>query len=429
MSQYKKKRVTKWKKLTHAANKKRTVHVDSADIVMSASNRSSSTAVQKHTGAFRVVKGKKLEQKRRLKTIFTVFIALSLVGLLLHFILPVGIWENIENGWAMIGSGSYPITLDSTDTISAVPSGHVYYVLTNTRVNAFAKSGKKIFSDPHGFENPVLKISKTRALVFSQSGNRALIYNLRRQICSITTEDSIVTAALSDSGIFVLVTRADTYASSVYVYDKNGNRIYEWNSAADTVNQVEISPNGKKIAIAAFNAASGTYSSKISILNFKSATPEWSETTEGELIYELCGGTGGFYAVTQNKVRFIHWSKGKKQEYENNYDMTFFRKSSGGAAAVFSRESDRTDNRIVLFSSKGALKAEWNFKGEISDIQVLSGHIYCMSDINVLLFGNDGEVLRQAECGFGAVKMMPLSTDHAAVISDSKIEQVALEQK
>ena len=50
-----------------------------------------------------------------------------------------------------------------------------------------------------------------------------------------------------------------------------------------------------------------------------------------------------------------------------------------------------------------------------------------MSDSDVFLFGNSGEVLCSAPCSFGGVRVAPLKNDFAAVISDQKIEKIELE--
>ena len=148
-----------------------------------------------------------------------------------------------------MGTGSYPIELGGTETVNTVSRGSYYYVLSNTDIVAFNNSGKSLFSFTHGYENPVLKVSATRAMVFEQGGNEALIFDLKGLKTTAKTEKSIITGAVSDSGRYALVTLSDKYASAVTVYDKKDNAVYEWYSAENTVNNVAVSPNGKKIAV------------------------------------------------------------------------------------------------------------------------------------------------------------------------------------
>lgn len=378
----------------------------------------------------KVVKGRKPEKRRRgLKTV-GILALLAAVALAVHIVIPAGIFETAANYSVLLGKGSYPIELESTETLNTVCRGSYYYVLTDSYISAFSNSGKKLFSYAHGFENPVLKLSAVSAAVFDRGGTELLIFNNKGLKHTLTTEQSIITAAVSDSGVYAAVTHSDKYASEVAVYSAKNNLLYEWYSAAETVNNAVISPNGKKLAVSGFDSGVGQYKSKIYVLNLKSATPEYTEALDGDLVYSLDSTLhNGFTVVTENKIKHIRWSKYKATEYSNDYTVSFYKAGKSGAVAVFGRESDKTDNRIAVFSSSGELKAELQYKLPISDIQLFGNHIYCISDTEVVLLGTDGEVLRTAGCGFGAVRLAVTGTNNAAVITDNRIEKIKLEQE
>jgi len=378
----------------------------------------------------KVVKGKKLEQKRKFKVFSITVVIVLVVVMVLQLILPAGIIETVSNSLSLLGSGSYPIELESTETINAVSYGSYYYVLTNSYINAYNSSGKELFSHAHGFEKPIIKTSSSRAIVFNQGGNSALIFNQSGLKETITTEKEIITAAISDSGAYAFSTLSDKYTSAVTVYSKRNKVLYEWFSAENTINNVAIAPNGKKIAVSGFNSSIGKYKSIVSVLNYKSATPEYTENFEGSLIYNIdTSAQRGFTIVSANKILFVKWSNLKKQEYANDYNLSHYKAGKNGSVAVFNRESDKTDNKIEVYTKSGERKAEFSYKGIISDIQVFGNHIYCMSETDIYLLSDSGEVLRTASCGFGAVRMVVTGTNNVAVITDNEIEKIKLEQE
>lgn len=433
MPDYKKKKVNRLRGAPRPKKSRRAAIPENDDIAMTSTppkRRGEPKKAEQPVSNMRVVNGKKLERKRKLRISFSAVAAAAVVIVILHLILPVGIFENVQNLTALIGSGGYPAEINSTEVLNAVSRGNYYYVLTDTRLNAYSNGGKEIYSYSHGFENPVLKTSKTRAMVFSQGGTEAYIYNLAEFKNAVSTEKEIITANISDSGTYALVTRSDSYASVVSVYNKNDKLVYEWYSSEDTVNNVAVSPNGKKIAVSAFNATSGDYSAKVCVLSFDSATAEYTESYSGSPVYGIdTMSNAGFSVITENGIQFIKWSKFQKEEYKNDYSAAMFRSASGGSVAVFNRSSDKTDNRIAVFNSKGKLKSEFEFKGIISDIEIRGGHIYCISDTYVYLLSENGEVLRKAECGFGAVRISVTGTNSAAVITDNQINIIQLEQQ
>ncbi len=378
----------------------------------------------------KVVKGKKGENIRKLKIGAIILAAVVLVVALFQIFLPAGLFDSISNSLALIGAGSYPIELEGTQTVNCVSKGSYYYVLSNTHISAFSSSGKNLYSYAHGFENPVLKTSSTRALVFNQGSTEVLIFDLNKLKANFKTEKPIITAGISDSGVYAIATHSDKYTAAVSVYNKRGKMLYEWYSAEDTVNNVSVAPSGRKIAVSTFSTSVGKFKSKLSVLGFKSPTPEHTESFENSLIYDIDTSHPSYFAVvTSNAVKFIRWSGYKTKSYENEYNTAFFRAGKGGYIAVYNRENDKTDNRIAYFTKSGKLKAELKYNGIISDIRTFGGHIYCMSETEISLINKEGEVLRKTSCGFGAVKIAVTGSNSVAVITDNKIEKAELERE
>lgn len=378
----------------------------------------------------KVVRGKKLEKKKKFKFFSSMMVALLIVVFVLEIIFPAGLIRTLKNTVAVIGTGSYPVELDSSNTIDLKPMGSYYYLLTNTHIYAFSNSGKKIFSHIHGYENPILKVSLYGALVFDRGDTKFSLLNLSGEVTSLDTEKSITTAAISDSGAYSVVTDSDSYASVVLVYNKKGKNIYEWYSAKDTVNNVSIAPNAKKIAVSTFSTNGGEFDSTVSLLNFKSATPENSYTIDGSLVYDISSAATGYFTVaSKNGIQFIKWSNFNKNEYKNDYNLLTLRTASHSTVAVWGRESNLYDNIVTVFSKKGEKKYEFKFNGIISDIRLFGGHIYCMSDTDIYLLSESGKKLREASSGFGGVKTVVTGTDTVLTVTDNKIEKIKLEQE
>lgn len=378
----------------------------------------------------RVVKGKKLEQKRKFKFFVYALSIVLVIFFVFQLIMPAGLVETLSNAIAVLGAGKYPLELSSGNTVNVVSKGSYYFVLSDTEINAVSNSGKHIFSYSHGFENPVIKTSSTRALVFDQGGTTALIFDLGGLKSSVSSKNDIINAAIGDNGSYALVTSADNYAAAVNVYKKNNELIYEWFSSEDMINNVAISGNGKKIAVSTMSSGVGGYNSKVSILNFKSANAEYTKDFPNTIVYELNSATGrGFSIVTENSYSFVSFSGKQITEYKNEYSADMFRVSSAGAAIVFNRDSDKTDNRIVIFAKNGKIKAETQFKGIINDVLYYGGNIYCLSDTTVCILDTEGKNLRNASAGFGVKRISVIGQNKVVTITDNMISEIKLKQE
>lgn len=376
----------------------------------------------------KVVKGKKLERRRKLRILLVSLLAFFGVVATLSFILPCGLYENIVNTISIMGNGGYPIEIYGTEALDTVSKGSYYYLLTDSRLSAFSNNGKEIYSYVHGFENPVLSSSDTRALLFNQGSDTAEVYNLNKKICTITTEMPIITASITRSGRFAIATYSDAYTSSVNVYDKNGRQIFVWNSANDTINNVCLSPNGKKLAVSVLNATGGQLYSKVMIFEFDSANPVHSYNLSSDIIISLENIGKYLWAVTSSGAIDITWSDYQHTDISAELELYMFRKSSSEILMVFNRASDKSDNRIMLFSASGEKISEFTFDGLISDIQYAHGHIYCISETNASLFDKNGKLFRSAICDYGAKRLAVTGSHSLVTITDSNIKKLDLEE-
>lgn len=374
----------------------------------------------------RVVKGKKLEQKRRFKIFSYVVCVLLISFLIMQIIMPAGLVETVYTSLSALGTGKYPIELESSDTINTVSKGWYYYVLTDKNLNAISNSGKVIYSYNHGFENPVLKTSQTRALLFDQGKTTALIFNSGGLKSQITVKEKIINAAIGENASYAFITNADNYAAAVKVYNKRDKLLYEWFSSEDLINNVAISKNGKKIAISTVTSAVGSYNSKVSILNYKSANAEYSKDFKNTIVYSLDSESRGFSVVTQNSYDYISWKGKNITQYSNDYSVDMVRNGEFGKVVVLNRESDKTDNRIVIFSKSGKIKNQMEFKGIITDISVKGSNVYCLSDTTVYILNTKGDVVRNTTCGFGVQKIAIIGQNKVAAVTDNLITEIKL---
>ena len=381
-------------------------------------------------GNFTLLRGKKAEIKKRWQVILAGILVVILAITICQIAIPAGIPETLSTTVSAMGTGEFPIEFESTNTNNVVAKQGYFYVLTDSEIKAVSNGGKVIFSYSHGFENPVLKTSSTRAIVFNQGGNDALIFSLKKLESAITLEDEIINAAIGDNGTYALVTTAKGYVAKVSVYKKSDKPVYEWFSANDMINNVAVARNGKKIAISTLSAKVGGFDSKLMILNFKSANAEFEKQYNGELIYNLSTSfSGGVAVATSNTFDFVRWYKFKCETNKNDYNLQMLRESNKGTLLLYNRENDKTDNRIIVTNKSGKKKFEIKFNGIITDIAFKNNHIYLISDTKAYILDSKGEIVRTADCGFGAVRLVVVSQNEISVISDNQISKVKFSQR
>lgn len=369
----------------------------------------------------RVVRGAKYKQRRKISILLSFVTVIALISLILSAVLPAGLYENIVNATALIGHGNYPIDVTGGSVINIASNRGYYYVLTDVGIAAYSSSGKVVLNEMHGFSNPVLSVSDTRAVVYDQGGNNLYVYNLGGKIFSLETESEIITANISRDGCFAVATHSDSYTSVVNVYSKNFKQIFTWNSAKDIVNNVLVNPSGNRLAVSTFNASAGQYTSKMLILNFESADPLYTLELDNSIALSLINTGRGISVVTADKYKFVHWSKFSTNEITSSGEINLVRKSAKGLLLVFNRANDRSDNNVILISNKGVKSKEFKINNAITDIQYANGRIYYISDTSVNILDSGGTVLRYGSCDYGTKKIAVISSNAVAAVTDTQI--------
>lgn len=398
----------------------------SYDITMSPSKDNSADTPNKKE-KIRVIKGKKPERRRKISTAIVIVGVVLIVSAVLQILLPAGIIQTAKNLVSLVGTGNYPITVSGGEVLSVDTQNNYYYLLTDTHISAYSSGGKVLFSRQHGFDKPILVTSKGKALIYNQGGQQYSVFDLNGKFQNFDTEEKIITAAIADNGNYAVATYSNSYASAVTVFSKRNKQIYEWYSAEDTVNNIALSSTGKKLAVSSFNSSSGLFKSKVNVINFKTATPEFSQEYENRYIYGLSATHKfGFSVIKSNGVDFIKWSNHAKTEYTDDYKITYFRHCGSSVVCVFNRDSDMTDNKIVIFNSKGDVKESVNYKGVINDIRVKGSNIYCINDSTVSVLDFEGNVKFTAEYGYGGSGITVISANVVAVVTDIEIQRVKL---
>lgn len=376
----------------------------------------------------KVVKGNTLKRKIKTRFILSCVAIISAAAIILSIILPVGIYENIVNITALVGHGKYPMDIVGADTVNSVSNGQYYYILTDTSITAYSNNGKLVFSDDHGFANPILSISDTRAVVYDQGGKLLHVYNLGGKIHTQETNYEIITANISRNGTFAVSTHSDSYTSVVNVYDKNFKQVFTWNSAKDIINNVLVNAKGNRLAVTTLNAVTGQYNSKMHILNFESADPLFTLDLENSIALSLINLGKGISVVSNDKYNFVHWSKFNSNEITAPGEVNLVRKGDSGLLLVFNRANDRSDNSVVLISNSGKKSKEFKINSIITDIQYSKGRVYYINDINVRILDNNGTTLREGTCNYGAERFNVVAPNSIATIDDNTITKIDIQK-
>lgn len=372
---------------------------------------------------FKVIKGKKTENKIKAAIFVSVSVALVLCVVIINYLSPTGIVETIQNSYAQMGSGVMPRTLEGTNFYNMVSENGNINIISDTYYESYNSSGKQLVVSQHGFSKPEIKTSAARTLVFDRGGTGAKIYNDTGLILDKNLNNTIYSADIARNGTCAFVTSSRGYAAQVDVVDKNFIPVFSWYSSDNLLSDVTISENGKRIAVCELFAKDGSYTSRVSVFNYKDAVAEFSFEFKDVAITSLqCFGSDSFLAISDSSISLINWNKATKTDLSFDGSVKVFDSSNGEKFAfVHGRSNNSVSNEINVVDISGKSIADFSVDGVIKDIAVCNEVIYCLTDNSILCYTMDGKLVNTINCGYNALLVSGINDNTVAAISQSEL--------
>lgn len=189
-----------------------------------------------------------------------------------------------------------------------VVAGSSYFYLCDLQ-------GNKRLNEESVFTNPVVVSSDKYLLVYGLSEYTYTLYNTFSKLHTESFDYPITGAAVSDKGLYAIVTRTTEYRSVVYLYNSSFERIgavYKDKYIMD----VSFNYDSSELLITSLYSKNGNYCTEI--LNYApySDKPDFVTEVEGAMVLQAgYNSNGGFSVLYDNKIEFYS----KSRELINTY--------------------------------------------------------------------------------------------------------------
>ena len=266
------------------------------------------------------------------------------------------LFKDFEMGENVVVNTDNSITYDSDPQVNLalykgdlVISGSTHFTLCDLQ-------GNNRLSEDSLFSNPVILTGDKYILVYGLSENTYGIYNTFSKLHTETFDYPIIAAALSDEGMYAIVTRTTEYRSVIYIYNKNFERvgaIYKDKYIVD----IEFNSDATKLLIASTYSSNGNYCTEIVNYTPYSDSASNVQNLENVMPVKIAYNKDGGYTVVGDSSIFF---------YDNGFNL---KKTFDFGTKILPLTVELTESFTTITFSE-------NIVGE---------------DIKVLVFNADGE--------------------------------------
>lgn len=177
----------------------------------------------------------------------------------------------------------------------------------------YKPSGALSFERTNVFYNPRLLISDKYMLVYDRGNTTCSysVYNSFAELHSERYEHPITLADISDSGVYAVVTRDDSFRSIVYVYDDDFRLINEIKKDKYVLS-LSLSDDGKKLAIASVYDKNGYFETELLVLGVGAGEADFTVTETNRIPLDSYWLENGNLCVLYSDSLSVYTQKGEK---------------------------------------------------------------------------------------------------------------------
>lgn len=238
--------------------------------------------------------------------------------------------------------------------------------------------GNEVFDSALFQLDAAVSASAAGAIAYCVGGNTVVFDDAE----TLTTDNAIVSASLSDCGMAAVCTFEPGYKGAVTVYSAEKSAVYKWYSALGEVSCAQVSPDGGQLAVCAENKL------HLLCLDGKSAQGEYDCPEELRAIAWLdgavCGiGSGGVYFLSSDGVKSLELSFG--DGITGKYGVL------DGRLIIEVREDEKS--RVCILSEDAEPEDEIKLQGSVLGMDCSDDRILILTHDTVGVYDRKGRLV------------------------------------
>jgi len=272
-----------------------------------------------------------------------------------------------------IDSVSYPT--DSEQCFTLYRKGLA--VAGNSSVTVFSATGRQIVSATVNYQNPVAVGSGKYLLVYELGGTEYSLYNSNVRIHSGESEYAISGAAVSDAGMYALVSASSTHTSVVSLYTSRFALLNKYN-LNDYVMDIAIDAEGAHIGILCTSSENGVFSTRL-----LTAQPGQGEFRSEVIVSDDMGlscaftASGKIAVLCSDGIRFFSDTGKEESVYDfDGLSPMLAELGTDGAVVTLKKNIVSEKNIVIVFDKNGKMVYNENTVGYLEQISRTGGSVF-----------------------------------------------------
>ncbi len=288
----------------------------------------------------------------------------------------------------------FPYTLDGGSVVDMAEITPHLVVVDDASIRFFTDDAACVVNRKHLFADPTLHTAGEYALVTEVGGSRFRLETRRETVLTSEIKNRKIYAGdLSSDGTTAFVTNSSSgsYLSEIYVFDAEGNSIFEYKSGKYLFSDIAISPNGEQLAVTGSTAEGGMLKSAILVITLEDEKVTEHSGTEVLLHNVSYLSDLVILAVGDRQIWTLTGENAKLTKTNCDGVVPIGYAATSSLACVALRRDGATNAGTVwLFDSSGQLVKQMEYTGEFRSVACSENNVIVLTDSMLYEFNASG---------------------------------------
>lgn len=294
-----------------------------------------------------------------------------------------------------------------------------------TSYSRYKSNTKLLWTEKIQMQEPILKVSDEYVLISETGGKKISLYKGKKLMFSAETEGNILTADLSEKGDVIAVTQKEYYKGQVAVFNKNGKKIFVWDSGSYSILDAAIS-KGRRVAVSLLSTDEGA-SSIIQIFDVKGREICKTDAFNNTVFFDMRFDGENLSLLSESKC--VSMTEKGKIRWEYDFEGKKIKKSTtaqnGNRAILFDNDGI---GEIVVLKASGKVYEPIKTENMPDTININSRYVAYNNGRNAVLTNYSGKRVLTAECSGDIKQIYITGSDKVFCVYATSIQEKTLKK-
>ncbi len=256
--------------------------------------------------------------------------------------------------------------------------GELLYV-TGSEVKLYSRTGNVGLSEELSYESPTVLTTDKYVFIYDTGGDTFSLYNSFSELHRESVEHYIISADISDTGSFAVLTSGREYKSIVYLYN-DGFQLSARYMKKDYVTDVALSGDGTRLLLSTVSSSDGGFTTKLYFYEPGMDTELALASVADDYVTSLQRMAGGFAAFGVKGVYFYDMNGAFIGRSVYGERLGMYAASDENVVLILPQNTLGNVNRIMILNGVGETVYNKVLEEKITDVSVSDhGHVYVLT--------------------------------------------------